>query len=267
MVDKFPPLIDIAVNLTDKAFAKDLDAVLERALNNGVSTLIATGTDIEESEQALELTRRHDGIYSTAGVHPHYAKDVPSDYIKILKELLNEKKVKAVGETGLDFNRNFSPPEQQIKVFEQQLELACETKMPILMHQREAHPRFYEMLKHFRDHISRGVLHCFTGTKEELYDCLDLDLHIGITGWICDERRGEHLLPLLKNIPLNRMMLETDAPYLLPRSLRPKPKSRRNEPAHLKHICEQTAKHLPVDADTLANLTTATAKEFFNIDC
>ncbi|MEH6626251.1 MAG: TatD family hydrolase [Motiliproteus sp.] len=265
MPNDFPPLVDIAVNLTDKAFFKDLESVIERATDAGISTLIVTGTDLSESEQALKLANSYPDIYSTAGIHPHYAKDAPSDYLNILKDLLKEEKVKAIGETGLDFNRNFSPSDQQIKIFEQQLELACETGMPLLMHQRDAHPRFREMIQHYRDDISRAVLHCFTGTKEELYDCLDLDLHIGITGWICDERRGEHLLPLLKDIPLNRLMLETDAPYLLPRSLRPKPKSRRNEPTYLRHICEQAALHLPINAVDLARSTTATAKEFFDI--
>ncbi len=147
MIDNFAPLIDIAVNLSDKAFAKDLESVIERALDAGVSTLIVTGTDIPESEQALQLANKYADIYSTAGIHPHYAKDAPANYLNTLKDLLKEPKVRAVGETGLDFNRNFSAPEQQIKIFEQQLELACETGMPLLMHQRDAHPRFREMVE------------------------------------------------------------------------------------------------------------------------
>ncbi|MCW8886139.1 MAG: TatD family hydrolase, partial [Motiliproteus sp.] len=242
MTDSLTPLVDIAVNLTDKAFVKDLEAVLERAQEVRVDHIVVTGTDIEESESAQRLTERHAALYSTAGVHPHYAKDAPGDYLKILRDLISNEKVKAVGETGLDFNRNFSPPDQQVKVFEQHLELACETSMPIFMHQRDAHPRFFEMVKHYRDHLNKGVLHCFTGTKEELYDCLDLDLHIGITGWICDERRGHHLHEFVHKIPSNRLMLETDAPYLLPRDLKPKPKDRRNVPANLPHILEAVAR-------------------------
>ncbi len=267
MVSNNHPLVDIAINLTDKAFSKDREAVIERAFDAGVNTLVVTGTDLDESEQAAELTERYPGqLFSTAGVHPHYARSCPPDYLTRVKALLNEAGVKAIGETGLDFNRNFSAPDQQIRVFEQQLELACETGMPIFMHERDAHERFHEMVRHYRDHLSNAVLHCFTGSRKELFACLDLDLHIGITGWICDERRGQHLLPLLKEIPENRLMLETDAPWLLPRTLSPKPKSRRNEPAFLRHICEQAAASMGIEAEALARRTTANARGFFNLD-
>ncbi len=262
-----PPLIDIAVNLTDKAFHDDIDEVVARATAAGIVRLMATGTDLEESEKALQLAHKYPGlVFSTAGIHPHYASKRSGDWLTRISALLREPAVKAVGETGLDFNRNYSPPEQQIRVFEQQLELACNTGMPIFMHQRDAHRQFQQMVRHYRDGLKRGVLHCFTGSKEELYACLDLDLHIGITGWICDERRGQHLLPLLKEVPLNRLMLETDAPYLLPRTLRPKPKSRRNEPAYLNHICEQAARQLNIEPERLAQETTATALAFFDLD-
>ncbi|OMH38734.1 TatD family hydrolase [Motiliproteus sp. MSK22-1] len=259
-------LTDIAANLTDKSFAKDIDAVIDRAMAAGVKNLIVTGTDLESSEQAVELSSRHPGhLFSTAGVHPHYAKDCNSNTLSHIKALLQHPSVKAIGETGLDFNRNLSPAQQQEQVFAQQLEMACEMNIPIFMHEREAHNRFYEIVRHYRDELSHGVLHCFTGTKKELFACLDLDLHIGITGWICDERRGQHLLPLLKEIPLDRLMLETDAPYLLPRNLSPKPKSRRNEPAYLTHICQQVAQQIDISPELLAQKTTATAKTFFGI--
>ena len=259
-------LIDIAVNLTDKAFAKDLDAVLDRAGSAGVESMIVTASTLDESHQAQRLCRSYpEQLYCTAGVHPHYSRDFPGDGVEQLRELATADCVRAIGETGLDFNRDFSPRPDQVHAFEQQLELACELKLPVLMHERDAHQRFVEIVSHYRDQLEGALLHCFTGDKEQLFRLLDLDLHIGITGWICDERRGQHLLPLLKEIPSDRLMLETDAPYLLPRDLRPKPKSRRNEPAFLPHICATAAAHIGVETDRLAQQTSDTARAFFKL--
>ncbi|WP_207063147.1 TatD family hydrolase [Motiliproteus sp. SC1-56] len=264
--DTSPELIDIAVNFTDKAFAPDRREVLARAADAGVTAVVIPGSTLAESEAALELCQQHPRqLFCTAGIHPHYARDFNSDSLISLKELCKEPAVRALGETGLDFNRNFSTPEQQLRAFEQQLELACETGMPLLMHERDAHQAFIERVKAHRDHLSRAVLHCFTGSREALFACLDLDLHIGITGWICDERRGEHLKPLVRNIPANRLMLETDAPYLLPRDLRPKPKSRRNEPCLLPHVAQRVADCRGETLAQLAAATTATARAFFDL--
>ena len=220
-------LIDIGVNLTSTSFDNDRDDVVQRALDAGVKAMILTGTSMEESKQALIYAKTYPFCFSTAGVHPHDAKDfLESDYLD-LKLLAGEKKVVAIGETGLDFNRDFSPRDVQESVFERQIELSIETEMPLFCHERDASTRFAEMVKAYRDDIKELVIHCFTADKKALYSYLDLDLHIGITGWVCDERRGTHLHPLLSDIPSNRLMIETDAPYLLPRTLGKKPKNRR----------------------------------------
>lgn len=259
-------LVDIAVNLTDSAFQDDYVQVLERACEAGIAQLIITGSSLEESSKAIALCQQHpQRLFSTAGVHPHYSRDFPADGVERLRQLCQHSCVKAVGEAGLDFNRDLSPRPVQIKVFEHQLELACELGYPILMHERDAQQTFYEILRSYRGQLSDAVLHCFTGEREQLFRLLDLDIHIGITGWICDKRRGTHLLPLLKEIPLQRLMLETDAPYLLPRDLKPKPKSRRNEPCYLPHICQVAASHIGISSDQLAQATSATARTFFNL--
>ena len=268
MIQSNSTLVDIALNLTDKAFQSDITEVLERAQTAGVGQMIVTGSTLQESQKAIELCLEYGGqpqLYSTAGIHPHYSRDFPADGYQQLKRLLQHECVKAVGETGLDFNRDFSPRPLQIKAFEQQLELASELNYPVLMHERDAGQTFVEMVRSHRDQLGSAVLHCFTGDREQLFQLLDLDLHIGITGWICDERRGQHLHPLLKEIPLTRLMLETDAPYLLPRDLKPKPRSRRNEPANLAHICQVAARHIGIDAEQLAQATSQTAQTFFNI--
>lgn len=258
--------IDIGVNLTDSAFNKDLEDVLERATEGGVSKMIVTGTTVDESEQAVTMCNQYsDVLRCTAGVHPHYARNFTPDTTNVLRDLYKESSVVAVGETGLDFNRNFSTPEQQINAFEIQLELASECGLPLFLHERDAFKTQFEMLKSYRDQITNAVAHCFTGEKEALYGYLDLDLHIGITGWICDERRGSHLHPLLKDIPADRLMLETDAPYLLPRDLKPKPKSRRNEPYHLPHIAHKVASLVSKPIEQLSEETVRNTERFFGI--
>jgi TatD DNase family protein len=164
----------------------------------------------------------------------------------------------------LDFNRDFSPRSHQEQWFEAQLELAFALELPLFLHERDAHERFLEILRPYRDRVPAAVVHCFTGTQDELQAYLDLDLHIGITGWICDERRGLHLQELVRSIPLNRLMLETDAPYLTPRTLRPKPKSGRNEPAFLPYVLETVAQAMAKPPEVVADATTQTARQFFN---
>ncbi|RTE67659.1 hydrolase TatD [Amphritea opalescens] len=260
-------LTDIGVNLTDSAFDADRETVIDEAMKAGVGRMLVTGTTADESEQAAALCQQYPGqLFCTAGVHPHYSKDFSADVRSTLVALLKQPQVLAVGETGLDFNRNFSTPEQQIWAFEQQLELASDTALPLFLHERDAHKQQIEMLRQYRDTISGGVAHCFTGSRAELYNYLDLDLYIGITGWICDERRGRELLDLVKEIPADRLLLETDAPYLLPRNLKPKPKSRRNLPAYLPHILQEVASARSCDAPTLAEQTELNGQRLFGFD-
>ncbi|MBK5001397.1 hydrolase TatD [Pseudomonas sp. S31] len=262
-------LIDIGVNLTNSSFHGQQAAIVERAVEAGVSRMVLTGTSLEVSEQALALCQELDApgqhLFATAGVHPHDAKSWNSDSERQLRQLLAEQRVVAVGECGLDFNRDFSPRPLQEKALEAQLALAAELRLPVFLHERDASERLLAILRNMRDHLPAAVVHCFTGERAALFGYLDLDLHIGITGWICDERRGTHLHPLVGNIPQGRLMLESDAPYLLPRTLRPKPKNGRNEPAFLPEVLREVAQHRNESLEQTAAHTTAAAEAFFQL--
>ncbi len=264
-------LIDIGANLTHESFARDLDAVLERARAAGVVQMVVTGASREHSPQALELARRYPGfLFATAGVHPHHAVEYTDECDAEMRALHAHPEVVAVGECGLDYNRDFSPRPAQRKAFERQLQIAADLAIdgkgkPLFLHQRDAHDDFIAMMKNFDGKLGPAVVHCFTGERRELFDYLDRDWHIGITGWLCDERRGAHLRELVKHIPANRLMIETDAPYLLPRTLRPLPKDRRNEPAFLAHIVEEVARDRGEAVETTAAASTATAAAFFRL--
>lgn len=259
-------LVDIGVNLTNKSLLRDLDAVMQRAAEAGVGQMVVTGTSIDESRQAIELCRRYpERLVSTCGVHPHHASEWNADSRDALEAMALVDCVHAIGETGLDFNRNYSPPEAQELAFEQQLELAANLKLPLFCHQRDAHQRFVEMLGDYRDAIDRLVVHCFTDNRQALMDYLELDCYIGVTGWICDERRGLELQQLVKLIPANRLLLETDAPYLLPRDLEPKPSSRINEPAYLPHILRAVARHRDQPESVLAAQVLENSEVFFDL--
>lgn len=258
-------LFDIGANLTQEGFRHDLDQVLADASAAGVVNLVVTGASMTGSAEAIDIAEPRDQLFATAGIHPHHAEQATGANMSKLAELTQHPKVKAVGETGLDYFRNFTPKDQQIASFEQHIQLAIDTGLPMFLHERDAYPDFADMIREHRSNLSELVVHCFTGEEEALDAYLDLDCYIGITGWICDERRGQHLLPLVKKIPSDRLLIETDAPYLLPRTLRPKPKSRRNEPKYLAHICEFIADVLEVDPQHLAEQTWANAARFFRI--
>ena len=259
-------LIDVGVNLTNKSLLADLDGVISRAQRAGVTQMVVTGTSINESLQAAELCHRFPGrLVSTAGIHPHHASEWHENSYAELELLAQQDCVRAIGESGLDFNRNYSPHPAQESCFERQMELAVALQMPLFCHQRDAHRRFVEMLRLYRDDIKRLVIHCFTDTREALIDYLDLDCYIGITGWICDERRGLELQQLVKLIPSDRLLLETDAPYLLPRTLQPKPSSRINEPAYLPHILENVAYHQNKPPQQLAEQSLNNSRKFFDL--
>jgi TatD DNase family protein len=260
-------LIDIGANLTHESFRHDLDAVLDRAREAGVAQMVVTGASRSDSVRALELARANPNtLYATAGVHPHHAGDYGAETDALLRELAREPGVVAVGETGLDYFRDLSPRPAQRAAFEKQIALAIDLRMPLFLHQRDAHTHFLALLKAARDQVPAVVVHCFTDTRRALFDYLDLDCHIGITGWVCDERRGTHLRDLVREIPANRLMLETDAPYLLPRDLEPQPSNRRNEPAYLTHICAVVASLRDEEPDVTAAHATAVARKFFRLD-
>jgi TatD DNase family protein len=264
MKDLTRSLIDIGANLSHPAFHADLPAVIARARRAGVTAIVVTGTSVAESVNALKLAAAYpEAVHATAGVHPHHARECDASTIPALRVLAQQPRVVAIGECGLDFNRNYSPHPDQEKWFVAQLELAIEVKKPLFLHSRDAFPRFPEILKQYK--LPKAVAHCFTGEKAELHAYLDLGLYVGITGWICDERRGAHLLELVRDIPADRLMLETDSPYLTPRDLRPQPKARRNEPAHLPHILRTVARALGRPPEQVAEETTRNAKAFFGL--
>ncbi len=265
MESSTPTWVDIGINLTDSSFDKDRHDVIQRAIESGVGKLIITGTTLKESLEAIELCQEYpEQLFCTVGVHPHYAKDHSESDLREISSLCKESCVVACGETGLDFNRNFSEPEQQIATFEAQLEIAHETQLPLFLHERDAHKQQLAMLKSHRDDFVGAVAHCFTGTKTELYNYLDLDLYIGITGWICDERRGLDLQKLVKDIPEQRLLLETDAPYLIPRDIKPKPKSRRNLPEYLPHIAAKVASLRGQSFESLQETVAKNTHQLFN---
>jgi len=259
-------LIDIGCNLTHDSFDKDRALVLERAREAGVVQMIVTGASDEGSRAALKLAQAHPGqLFATAGVHPHHAIDYTDETDVLLRELITHREVVAVGETGLDYFRDFSPRDVQRAVFQRQLQIGIDSGLPLFLHMREAHDDFFAILKETRGQLSDVVVHCFTGNREELHGYLDMDCHIGITGWICDERRGTHMKDFLKDIPAERLLIETDAPYLKPRNLRPKIKSHRNEPRTLPWILGTLAAVRDEHPQVLAKCTTDNARRFFRI--
>jgi TatD DNase family protein len=228
--------------------------------------MVVTGASREGSSRALELAQAYPGVLlATAGVHPHHAIEYTDEADAEIRVLHAHAEVVAVGECGLDYFRDLSPRPAQRRAFERQLQLAAEIGKPLFLHQRDAHDDFMAMMKNFDGRLGAAVVHCFTGTREELFDYLDQDWHIGITGWLCDERRGLHLRELVKHIPANRLMIETDAPYLLPRSVKPAPSDRRNEPIYLAHIVEELARDRGEDVEATAVATAATAQVFFRL--
>jgi TatD DNase family protein len=259
-------LIDIGLNLTHDSFDHDRDKVLGRAVEAGVRRFIVTGTSVATSARALELaSARPNLLYATAGVHPHYASEFDTHSASALRKLLGNSRVVAVGECGLDYFRDFSPREDQERAFAAQLDLAVEAQLPVFLHQRDAHDDFVRHVARVRDRLPGGVAHCFTGGPKELRHYLGLDLYIGVTGWVCDERRGRDLRMALPDLPLDRLVIETDAPYLLPRDLRPTPRNRRNEPSFLPHILRRVAEEMNRPIEAVAAATLANTEALFGL--
>lgn len=259
-------LIDIGANLAHDSFDDDRDAVMQRATDAGVTTMIVTGSSDSSNIRAAELAEASDGVlFSTAGVHPHHAADYTDESDALIRDLASKEVVVAVGECGLDYFRNFSPREAQLDAFRRQLEIAKDTGLPVFLHQRDAHDDFVEVLEPALPNLSRAVAHCFTGEGESLREYLAMGLYVGVTGWICDERRGKHLHDIVHIIPDDKLLIETDAPYLLPRTIRPKPKTRRNEPMYLPEVLNVVAEARAQSVDHVAEITTQNARRFFGL--
>ena len=259
------PFVDIGLNLGHRRFDKDRQEVIERALAAGVTQMILTGTDVAESEAMADLAATRPGTFwSTAGVHPHDAAGCDESTLASLRELAKRAEVVAIGECGLDFNRDFSPRAEQERWFASQVALARELGLPLFLHERDATERFLAILDASGDVPPPAVVHCFTAGREALDAYLERGFYIGVTGWICDERRGTELQDLVQYIPLDRLLVETDAPYLSPRDMRPRPK--RNEPAYLPHIASTIARHANVTLEALAKASSSNAERLFGLE-
>lgn len=253
---------DCGVNLTNSKLLRDVEGVLQRAQQAQVNKLLVIGTNLSESAAAIALCERFpEQLVATVGVHPHDTAEAPTDVINQLTQLASHPSVVAIGECGLDFNRNYSPKPVQLEVFEKQLQVAAELKLPVYLHERDAHDQQCELLERYQQDIPRMVAHCFTGGKKELARYLELGCYIGITGWLCDERRGQELQNAVVDIPADRLLLETDAPFLLPRNIRPRPSY--NEPCYLPKIGEFLAQLRQQEVSEIAALTWQNSLTFF----
>ncbi len=257
-------LIDIGANLMHGSFEEDRIEMMQRAAQAGVERIIVTGSSDDSNIQAAELAEKSPGVlFSTAGVHPHHASNYSDDSDTLIRSLILKDAVVAVGECGLDYYRNLSPREAQLKAFQRQLEIATDSGLPVFLHQRDAHDDFVTILQPVLPDISHAVAHCFTGDGEALREYLELGLYIGITGWICDQRRGRHLQDIVSIIPDDKLLIETDSPYQMPRTLRPKPKTRRNEPAYLAEVLRVVAAARGQSEEHVARITKMNAMHFF----
>ena len=266
MQDPLNNLIDIGANLTHDSFDRDRSDVVDRAHAAGVARRIVTGASRDGSPAAAKLAAEHpDMLFATAGIHPHHATEFDPETEAMLAELSQHDGVVAVGECGLDYFRNFSPVEAQRNAFAGQLEIAVQAQKPVFLHQRDAHDDFIAILGERIEHINGGVAHCFTGGPKEMHEYLEMGLHIGITGWVCDERRGHDLQEAIPELPLDRLLLETDAPYLMPRDLPEKLPARRNEPCVLPHVLETVARLMQRDINEVAAAATRNTEVLFNL--
>jgi len=266
-------MIDIGANLLHPQFDADRAGVVDRARAAGVTRMLVTATDLPMTAAAVELCASADDLFCTAGVHPHDAKEAPSDLSDRLQDLARHIAVRAIGETGLDFNRNFSPPHVQRQVFETQLCTAGKIGLPVFVHDRDSNGAVYEALKRHADNLKGMVVHCFSGSGEDLDRYLALGCRIGITGWVCDRKRGQTLREQVGRIPLDRLLIETDAPFLLPQNApggwqqehAPGASSRRNEPALLPYVATGIADATGVPVAEIVSASTRNARELFNL--
>ena len=257
-------IADIACNFTSERFNKDLDEVIKRAIANKITKFGLICSRMSDLNKLLKIYKQYSkSMFYTIGVHPHHANEINDGYLKKLKNVITTNNPHAIGETGLDFFRNLSTYEQQIYVFEEQIKIAIDTNKPLFLHQRDSHDDFIKILRKYSSDISKAVVHCFTGTQGQLDDYLELDCYIGITGWICDEKRNVELRKAIKKIPLEKLMIETDCPYLIPKNLVEKPKNNRNEPTNLNHIINEIAVLMEIDIDILRKQTFENTINYF----
>ena len=257
-------IADIACNFSSERFDKDLDEVINRAIANKITKFGLICSRMSDLNKLLKIYQQYSkSMFYTIGVHPHHANEINDGYLKKLKDVIATNNPHAIGETGLDFFRNLSTYEEQIYAFEEQIKIAVDTNKPLFLHQRDSHDDFIKILRQYSSDISKAVVHCFTGTQAQLEDYLELDCYIGVTGWICDEKRNVELRKTIKNIPLEKLMIETDCPYLIPKNLPEKPKNNRNEPTNLNHIVNEIAVLMEIDIDSLRKQTFKNTINYF----
>ncbi|MGA2171567.1 MAG: TatD family hydrolase [Sedimentisphaerales bacterium] len=251
-------LIDAHCHLTYEPSA-DIDAVIQRSINAGVTGWITIGTDLADSKKAVELANKFENMFATVAIHPHHAKSADKQTITQLKEFTKSKKVVAIGETGLDYHYEFSTPQQQRDSFLRHLEIAAELNLPVVIHSREA---FDETLKILESNDAKKVVfHCFSGSAEQAKVVLDKGWYISLTG-VVTFKNAEKTREVAKYIPIDRMMIETDSPYLSPEPMR---KQKVNEPALLVHTAKFLAELKGMELDKFAEQVTATTKQFFGL--
>jgi TatD DNase family protein len=243
-------IFDSHCHLDDRDFQKDFHAVLKRAEEAEVRRIMIAGITGATSVRGVELAKKHDPLYAAVGIHPHDAKTCSEETLAKLERLAEEPEVVAWGEIGLDFNRMFSPRKDQEKWFIRQLEIATKLDLPLIFHERDSSGRFLEILKSTPDNPRRGVVHCFSGNAFELEEYLKLGFCIGITGIVTHKMRGQELREMLPEIPANRLLVETDAPYLTPSPQRKK--HRRNEPAFVRQVLLKVAEVRQENPEELA---------------
>jgi TatD DNase family protein len=255
-------LIDSHAHIQGKEYAGEAEAVIARAREVGVEKIIAVGGagDMSSNTEAIALAARFENVFATVGMHPHDAKDVGANELQSLKELAASPKVVAVGETGLDYYYSHSPHDVQRRVFSQFIHMARDTDLPIVVHERDAARDAAELLRTEGSAKLRGVIHCFTGNYEAACAYLDLGFYLSFTG-IITFKNAEPLREVVRKVPLERMFVETDSPYLTPVPHR----SKRNEPAYVRFVAETIAKVKGVELDEVARLTTASVKSLFSI--
>jgi len=256
-------IFDTHCHLNDKSYRDDFRDVIEAAHKNDVCGFMTVGTSSRDSEQAVKIADSLKGCYASVGVHPHYVADCSHQTLDYLKKLAKHEKVKAWGEIGLDFNRMFSPQQDQERWFAEQLNAAQSAALPVIFHERDSKGRFYKLLKENLSENTKGVVHCFSGSETDLKNYLDLGLYIGITGIFTMKERGAKLRELAASIPRTKILIETDAPYLIPPKRRKMTK--RNEPAFVKDVLSRLAEVLKENPESLAERLWENSLTLFNI--
>jgi TatD DNase family protein len=255
---------DSHCHLDDPGFKEDLGAVLARAQAAGVLRVMTIGVTLETSRRAVAIAENRPGVYASVGVHPHDARECSDEVLEELIRLSGRPEVRAWGECGLDFNRMHSPREEQEKWFVRQLEAASERSLPLIFHERDSQGRFLELLKSCQPPPGAAVVHCFSGSRPELTSYLDMGYYIGITGILTLKERGESLRRLAPRIPPDQLLVETDAPYLVPEPERRR--CRRNEPAFVRSVLLKLAEVRGEDPEALARTVFANACRLYRIE-